>query len=357
MRAVAVVRGSPSASAQITRIAIEPGGQTRVPSGGVAIHFACNANGKPDSLRVIIEPGAKVNVGVAAGDEVIGRKLRLFGRDAERITQVELATQDEKSIRVLTEQLADSSQGNYRVSATVELDAGTVMAGVVARYQEGQGCYLFSIDWQSRKARLERWVGRDHMIIREVAVPWLAAKHTLSLQVDGFRLGAFVDDELVLQTLDGALAKGTAGVAYGGTRPKIVDVQIHKVAKALGSAVLVQKGRVARLHASMPVAPGHWHVLELSLDWPHPFVPRTVAGFEPALMRQVAAPRVLWSDWRSNLGKNAIGEVGVGGLLTSELSLPNLITLCNQTALVRSVVVSPDGGAVVAITPSVAVTF
>lgn len=351
MKAAIVVHGKQRATH-----ALEAGEQLSLRAGKADVHFPSNADGKPMSLQVETREGSRVAVAIAAAGKVAERKLDAF--DDEQAYRGALVTKArETPIHVQTIGVAGAEMRDYRLTITVDADPQSTVSGLVARHHEEYGCYLFSIDWPAGKIRLERWMGTDHMIVRQVDAPWLGTKHTLALQVDGFRLQAFVDDEVVLQSFDGALGGGAPGVAWVGEQPELGDLMMEPVASPLASAVSVQDGHSVRLQAVTNVAPGHLHVLELALDRPHPWVPRSPAGCEPYLDQPWAAPTILWGDWRNSLGSNTIGEVGVRGELATELVLPDLPALRLHYCLARSLLVSPDGESIVGVTPSVLVAF
>ncbi|MFT6079996.1 MAG: hypothetical protein ACJAQZ_002057 [Planctomycetota bacterium] len=353
MRGVAVKVTESGTKRSIT--AIEPGMQLSVAAGETSVHFPSNANGKPLSLQFETIKTSRVDVAVAPAAAAAERKLQPFG---EKAYQGALVTKSrEMPIQVHTIGAAGAELRNYRVSVVVDFNSKTDVVGIVTRHHEKRGCYLFSIDWKASKIRLERWLGTDHMIVRQVDAPWLSSRHTLTMQVDGFRLQCSVDDEIVLQSFDGALGGGAPGVAWVGERATIGDLMLEPVAAPLASAALVQDGNRAHLYAATPVAPGHLHVLELALDRPHPWVPRSLAGFEPYLDQSWAAPTVLWGDWRNLLGSNSIGEVGVDGTLTCELVLPDLPALRLHSVLARALLITSDGERIVGVTPSVRVAL
>lgn len=341
---------------RITR-AIGPGELIAVPAGDTAVHFLRNANGKPASLQVSTADGARVNVAGDAATKAapIARVAQPFGGKAYEGTLVTKAR--EMPFHVHTSGVEDAQLRDYRASAVVTKGDGCDSFGIVARHDADRGCYLFSIDWTGRMIRLERWMGTHHMVVRQLDAPWLASRHTLTLQVDGFRLQCSVDAEVVLQSFDGALTAGAPGVAWVGERPTIGPLTVEPVADPLASAAIVQERNRARLYASVPVAPGHITVLQLSIDRPHGHVPRTLAGLEPSLMQPPAAPIALWGDWRNSLGKNSIGELGVDGRATAEIVWPDLVGLRGHVAMAQLLLVSPDGTAVVGATPPVALIF
>ncbi|MGK0301508.1 MAG: hypothetical protein ACI89X_002387 [Planctomycetota bacterium] len=363
MRGVAVMAADSGAKRSNT--AIVPGKQVSLVDGKTSVHFPSNANGKPMSLQFETSRSSRVDVAVAPAAAATARKLEPFGEQAFQGALVTKAR--ETPIHVHTIGAAGVELRDYRVSVTVNSgnsnsdnsnsNNSAEAFGIVARHHEKHGCYLFLIDWKANKIRLERWMGSDHMIVRQLNAPWLSAQHTLTMQVDGFRLKCSVDDEVVLHSFDGALGGGAPGVAWVGERPTIGDLMLEPIAAPLASAALVQNGNRAHLYAATPVPPGHLHVLELALDRPHPWVPRSPAGCEPYLDQAWSAPTVLWGDWRNSLGPNSIGEVGVDGTLTSELVLPDLPALRLHCVLARALLITPDGESIVGVTPSVRVAF
>ena len=353
MRCVVVSAANSGTNRSIT--ALEPSEQVSIVEGKSNVHFPTNANGKPLSLRFGTSKSSSVDVAVAPADTAIARKIEPFG--AQALQSVLVTNARETSFQVHTIGAAGAELRNYRVSVTVNSNRDVKVFGLVTRHHKEHGCYLFSVDWQASKIRLERWMGNDHMVVRQIEAPWLSSKHTLAMQVDGFRLECLVDDEVVLNLFDGAIRDGSPGVAWVGDRPAIGDLMLEKVAAPLASAVLVQNGRQALLHAATPVSPGHLHVLELALDRPHPWVVRSLAGGEPYLGQAWSSPTVMWADWRNRLGVNVIGEVGVDGFLTSALVLPDLPELWLQSVLVRALLITPDGERIVGATPFVRVVL
>lgn len=348
-------------AAQRAHALLEPGKLVTVASGEAAVHFPSNAAGKPMSLQFATVPGDYVNVAVAAGAVVSSRTLEPFA--AGGVVDALLGKESAVSIQVRTIAATDDEMRDYRVSTVVEANSDTPVIGIVTRHHKDRGCYLFSVDWNAHKLRLERWMGGHRMIVRELHAPWLSSRHTLAMQVQGFRLQCWVDDEVVLQSFDGAFGGGLPGVAWTGEQPKFAPLRIEPVVLPLASVALVQQmtglqpGNRARVHAAVPVAPGHLAVLELLLDRPHPWVPRSVAGLEPSLMQPFAAPIVLWGDWRNSLGQGSIGEVSGDGTVTCELQWSSLAAIRLRTALARFLLVTPDGERIVAITPAVRVSF
>ena len=337
------------------RLLLDPGKQVLVSGGDAEVHFPTNAHGKPLSMKLAVPANTHVDIGVASAPPVRAQRLEVFAAGGSESTLTAKARA--LPVHVFAMDWLDAELSDYRVSITVEAVVDASMFGIVARHSEGSGCYLFSIDWQSQLLRLERWMGADHTVVAEVDAPWLLPKHMLTLQVDGFRLQCLVDDEVVLQSFDGALGDGAPGVAWIGNRPKVGDLMIEPVAQPLASAAMVQDQQRAKLFSSVPFAAGHLYMLELALDRPHPWITRSLAGFEPSLMQPFAAPVILWADWRTSFGSSTVGEVGLGGLISCEIELPDLLTLRANVALARVLIVAPNGSAVVGVTPSVRVCF
>jgi hypothetical protein len=357
MQAVVVTKSTAQNGGKEIRSLVESGMQLAIPSGDNSIHFASNEHGKPASIRFTTPNGSWANVGIASGGPVINTRLLLVNALANAVPQGAVLSQLGDEIQLLTETQAEHDLSSYRLSATIEKADGGIAAGIVARYRIDSGCYLFLIDWLSRKLRIERWMGGDHMVIGEVAAPWLKAKHTLTMQVDGFRLAGYVDDEIVIQVFDGAFTAGSAGFMWQGTRPGSSGLRVEPIVQPLSSAAVVQLRHEAWLHASTTALPGCWYMLELALDMPHPFIPKSVGGWESSLMRAAAAPLVLVADWSGTLGRNGIGKVSDAGNISIQLQWPELPALNKQAALARALIVNLDGSVVVGVTPSVAVTL
>ena len=337
------------------RLLLDPGKEVVVSDDMVEVHFPTNAHGKPLSMKLAIPANTRVDIGIASAPPVRAQRLEVFAAGGSE--SILTAKARPMPVHVFAMDWLDADVSDYRVSVTAEAVVDASMFGIVARHSEGGGCYLFSIDWQLQLLRLERWMGAIHTVVAEVDAPWLLPKHTLTLQVDGFRLQCLVDDEIVLQSFDGALGDGAPGVAWIGNRPKVGDLMIEPVALGLASAAMVQDQQRAKLYSSVPFTADHLYMLELALDRPHPWVPRSSAGFEPSLMQPFAAPVILWADWRTSFGSGAVGEVGLGGLLSCEVELPDLLTLRANVALARVLIIAPNGSAVVGVTPAVRVCF
>ena len=97
--------------------------------------------------------------------------------------------------------------------------------------------------------------------------------------------------------------------------------------------------------------------MELSLDRPHAWIPRSPGGFEPWLRQPLAAPVVAWGDWRGSLGARTVSEVDADGAVRMELRWPLLPALSGRVALARVCVATADGGAVIERSPPVRLVF
>ncbi|MCK5942290.1 MAG: hypothetical protein KAI24_10005 [Planctomycetes bacterium] len=323
----------------------------RLGAGDHAVHFPNRANGKPQSLQFAVPDGASVVLGVEPAGPAPRRGVTIDGEGAFAGT-LTVGGRD-TPIHVQTTGAADTAASDYRLSATVTATDGCEMFALVARHHAEQGCYLFAIDWRAGKVRLERVMGGDHFVVREADVPKLGEKHTLTLQVHGFRIEGLVDDAPLVRSFDGAISQGAPGVAWSGERPEVGEVWLEEPAEPLASAALVQAGGRATLHASVPQHPSGLAIVELRLDRPHRWVPRSPGGFEPWLRQPFAAPVIAWGDWRGSLGGVTITEVGFDGEVSIELRLPDLPALRLQAALLRLLIATPDGDAIVGATPSV----
>lgn len=303
-----------------------------LPAGDYVVHFGPDAAGKPRSLRFAVPADAVVFVASDGGDAVVGEPVAIGAPGA-------------------TSCAGDPDAANYRVTTSVAEHAGAV--GLVARC-DGQQFYRFVWDPDAAEFRLERSLGGDLLVLaRAEAPPADDHRHTLALQVDGFRLEACWDEATVLQVFDGALSTGAVGAWAPPMSSPIPYVARQPVAKPQASAVLVATDRDARFAAAVTVVPGHLHVLELALDRTQPSLPLTEGGFEPWLVLPPAAPVVMWADWRASLGAGGIGEVDPDGVVAGELRWPPLAALRKQCALVRAVLVSADGERISARTPPV----
>jgi hypothetical protein len=231
------------------------------------------------------------------------------------------------------------------------------VVGLVARWRDGTENYTLLLDLAAREVRLERQLGPEPFVLARAALraqPVADAPLRLALQVHGFRLQALLDDEVVLQLLDGALTKGAFGVCWQGAPPGWRSLAIAPPAAPRASVALVQgAGGAAALHAALPSTPGHWFVLELRLDRPHALLPFDAAGLEPWLLTRPAAPRVLTTDLRGALGARTFGELPANGFVSLPVEWPDLPALRLQIAMARVLLVTPDGDRVTAASPAV----
>ncbi|MFK7738776.1 MAG: hypothetical protein AB8H80_00530 [Planctomycetota bacterium] len=346
----------------------------------LSVDFPFGAAGKPRSLAFAAGKGDLVRVAAhAAGSPP---ELPERGGFGEELRTVELTTRALGDVHAevaaklrddspAVDTPADDTPADYRVSIRVTAGNGCERYGLVARYREGQGCYFFSVEPATGLVRIERWHGADHFVVRQLQVDALmrgsgkAREHTLSFEVLGFRLQAFVDDRPVLQVLDGGLPVGAPGRAWVGARPEFGDVAIAPPSEPLPSAAIVrsagaQKASRATLYAAATASPGSVYVIELALDRPHPWVPRSVSGFEPWICQRPAAPTVLWAEPRGSLGNRCLGELGYEGLIAADIRWPDASkcsALRGLCALVRVQIATAGGERLIEQTPAVSLTF
>jgi hypothetical protein len=322
-----------------------------LPAGAYELHFATDALGQPASLSLEVPDRAVVHVAVAPAAAAAAREVPLAGEGWTEAT-------GGANPGWIARCSGGADAGDYRVAATCSAGGSAGACGLVARWRSAEHHYRFVWDRAAAEFRLERVLGKDTIVLaRGPAAVAAARAPTLALQVVGFRLQAFCDDALVLQALDGAFAAGAFGTWTAGPPVVWQRVTLEAPAPARASSALVREAAVATFQAATEVVPGHYHVLELRLDRPHALVPLRPNGHEEWLLQRPAAPQVLLADWRGSLGAAGLGEVGRTGTFASEVRWPALVGLLGQVALVRALLVSPDGEATVAATPAVPLRF
>ncbi len=317
---------------------------TALAAGDYAVHFEVDAAGKPASLAFTVPEQARVQLAVERAAAATPRELAL---DAGEWTQTDGA----ETVRTT----GSRDDGDYRVAATWPAGAAAATFGVVARWRSEQEYYAFVFDRARAEARLERHLGPDAFVLARAPVAAAANSHTLALQVQGFRIQASIDDDVVLQQLDGAIAKGAFGVCWRGERPTCSRFTVAPPAPPRASAAAVCEAARVVLHVATNATPGCYYAVELGLDRPHPLVPLDLTGIEPWVMTRPAAPRVLLTDLRRGLGKDSYGEVPASGTVVAALEWPALPALRGQSVLARLWVVTADGDQVVARTPAVSI--
>ena len=294
-----------------------------LPAGDYAVHFGVDAVGKPRSLAFAVADGAHVRLAAAPAPRAVAEGVG-----------------------------GDEPGASYRVAATTPPGSDGTL-GLVARRAEDSEVH-FVWDRGEGEFRLEVLaVGRTRVLARAVAPTGDEELHTMALQVEGFRIDAFFDEAPVLRAMSGGLSPGGVGAFTADTLAAFAMVERQPVARPRASVALVVEPGRATLHGAVTVTPGHWHVLELSLDRPHPPLPLDEAGLEPWLLRGPAAPIVLTADWRDSYGPGGIGRIDADGTFSSRLQWPSFAALRRQCALVRALLVSPRGEVVAERTPAV----
>jgi hypothetical protein len=317
-------------------------------AGDYEVVFGADAAGMPGRLAFPVPAMATVQLATSAAAAAPSQVIDL--RDPQWVE-----TTGPDTLRTI----GGRDSGDYRVAATVAIEAANPVVGLVARWQSADEFYAFLVDNARGEVRLERRLGPKPLVLARATVPTMpAGPRTLALQVHGFRLQAFVDDRAVLQVFDGGITRGAHGLCWQGPAPAWRTFAVSPPAAPRASAALViaEPGR-ATLHASTPVSPGHWYVLELGLDRPHPLVPLELTGLEPGLLQRPAAPHVISADWCSALGRGGIGEVPSQGVVRCAFEWPALPALRLQAAFARLLLVTADGEAIGGATPPVPLVF
>lgn len=318
-------------------------------AGDWAVHFGSDALGKPTSLALAVPAGAVVQVAIAAAEAPTRRQIDL--EDA----RWKITAGGESTKEVWVARTVDcGEERDYRVAARGAAKGATGSFGVVARWVDHAQHYRFVWDRAHAELRLERQLGPDVYVLARGPAPKGDDKvHELALQVAGFRIGAFCDDVLVAQVLDGAISRGAVGLWATPEAARWETFATSPPAMPLASSAMVITPGEARFVAATATAAGHSYVVELLLDRPHPLVPTTAEGGELWLLQRPAAPRVLLGDWRGSLGAGVIGQVLRDGVITTELHWRLIPALRYQALLVTALLLSPNGEVVVGRTPPV----
>jgi len=248
----------------------------------------------------------------------------------------------------------------HLLSARFRARGAGAQPGVLVRSSRdgfGEHGYRFVWDRDGAEYRLERLLGGALLVLARTPAPAAdELEHELALQTHGFRLRAYCDGVVVAQAMDGALTGGNATTWQAGAVEWLDAAVEPAVAERASAAVVVGAGRAgfvaAVFVAAVPVVDGSWCVVELRLDRPHALLPWDADGNEPALLQRPAAPQVLLADWRGSLGAGTWAVVR-DGRCTADLLPPKGRALRGQVAMVRGLVLSPDGGAVALTTPAV----
>ena len=317
------------------------------PAGEYAVHFGVDAAGKPRSLSFAVQDGDDVHVAI---ERAAGANADVVPDDAWQ----QFAATDGGP--AWTARIAGAADRRAcRVAAELTIAAGAT-AGLVARWTSPTQHYRCVIDAARGELRLERRFGEQMIVLARAPAALRGGDAVeLAMQVEGFRIAVFRDDELVLQAFDGAFDRGAVGTWWSGAAADatVRRFTIAAPAAARASAAVVGRSGHAEFHAAAVVPPGGHHALEVALDRPHPPLPLTAAGVEPWLVRDVAAPRVLIADFRQSLGKGVCGEVPVDGVVSAFLGWSDL-RIAGQVVLLRSWFFAADGEALVGTSPAAA---
>jgi hypothetical protein len=321
------------------------------PAGDYEVHFGANALGKPGSLALHVPEDAIVQIAI---EPAAATRVQVIAAEDPRREMEVVASTEGAKVPWRASVVAGADERDYRVTARGVRNGSTGAFGVVARWIDRNQHYRFVWDLARSELRLERQLGPDAYVLARVAAPTADDQpHELGLQVEGFRVQAFLDDVLVVQVLDGAIGRGGFGCWASGDAVHWESLASAAPVDAAASSALVTTAGEATMVAATAVAAGHLHVLQLHLDRPYALVPRNVEGSELWLLQRPAAPEVLLGDWRGSIGSGAIGEVSRNGLATAELHWPTGAALRLQSVLVTMLLVSANGEQVIGSTPSV----
>ena len=316
-------------------------GRVELPPGPVVVHFPSDALGKPRSLAVDVPLAGAVTIHVP------------FAAPAVMLPLPRAALVPSVVARPPRAAWVLGGPAVRAVRAEVTFAAGAGAIGVVARHDPERGGYVLWADRAAGQLVLERWLGQDRFELGSVAVPLTNERpHTVSLQADGFRLEAWLDDAVVLQRFDGAHSDGAFGVAFldANDAEQPWSLRTAPPAAPRASAALVREPERAVLHAASTAPPKSLAVVELTLDVPSPATPRSPSGAALTTLQGPAGS--LLPPWPS-----APIEVPVDGMLRAELALPKLPAMYGHVLQASFVLLSADGAAVLGRTPAVPLTF
>lgn len=319
------------------------------PAGEEVVRFSPDALGRPLPLPLVVPDGAWVTVAVDGAGPAVATAFAP-NDPAWRAVDVPGPNGSEPlHARLVGDEAATAARAVLRILPA----AGTREVGVVARWAGPEQHYRIVWDVARGELRLERQLGPAALVLARAPGPQdRSTEHELALQVDGFRIEAFVDDAPVLQQLDGALSHGASGTCCRGDAPAGASFSLASPARPRGSSAVLRGPGSAAFVAAAAVGAGHGYVLQLRLDRPFALVPRDEEGLEPALLMRPAEPVVLLGDLRGSLGPGAIGEIGRDGLVHAEVHWPERPGVRLQAVLVEALLVAPSGEALVGRTPA-----
>ena len=329
-----------------------------LPAGDYAVHFPVDSAGKPESLQLSVAAGETVAVAISRAGPAASYPL-LDDGDSGNAPNL-LGAVGTGSIYIKTASTAVVDPGDHRLTLTMppvdSADGGLV--GLVARYQQGIGCYLVLVDRRAEVVRLERWMGGDRVVLMQADVTLPPdEEHQLALQLTGFRLQVFLDDARVAQLLDGAMRAGDAGVAFAADGARGCAVRVGPPAVARPASAVVRAAGSATFHAAAVAPPGSWYRVDLVVPCPHPAVPRAPSGLEPWLLQPPTEPIALQADWLGLAIAGGIGELGNDGRLSARLRWRTAALQRRLTVTVRAQLFSASGEGQIGAVPAVPLAF
>ncbi len=248
-----------------------------------------------------------------------------------------------------TMKFATASHADVRLSARVRLADASSTAGLACRHVDADNHYRLVLNGPSRELQLGRAMGGSFRLMQRLAVAAATAAHELELEVEGFRLVASIDGEVVFRAFDGGLDTGACAtfVADGASATLERVVADAPAAPAASLAVMQQVG-AAEVAAAAPHAVGNPFVLCLAADRAEPLRIVDDSGFPLFVLVRSVEPSLLLF---------ACGIVDDDGSMRGELSWPLGPALRLQAALVGGFVGTPDASAMQERLPNAAVRF
>lgn len=311
-------------------------------SGRWQLRFAAGEGSRPAPLEVDAPDGGFVHVAA-------GTSPRSEADDADpsprRRTSRELLAEHTAS----ASRFVSASHADVRLVARVRLGDSNATAGIACRHLDAENHYRLVLDGPSRELQLLRAMGGTLRVMQRRAVADVTAVHELELEVEGFRLVAAIDGEVVFRAFDGGLDEGAcATFVADGAKASFERVVADAPAAPAASLAVAQHAARAEVVATAPHAEGSPFVLMLALDRAQPLRIVDDTGLATFVLVCSADPSLM---------PFACGVVESDGAMRGELSWPTGPALRYQAALVGGVVGTPDASALQERLPRAVVRF
>lgn len=311
------------------------------PTGDCRVTFAADALGRPLQLAFAVAPADRVQLAIWSAGPMATTPVPLDGEGWQQ-------QGGEWNVRTR----AEGANGSQCVSVRTTAGDGTTGLGLVVRWRSPENWCRCVWDLEQGELRYERCLGGRIATMARTPLPADRREHALALQVNGFRVQAFVDDVSAFTCFDGGSAPGAYGTCHRGVAPQWQALALAEPSQPTASIATVRSGDATQLHGALPWSPGQTFVLELALDRPHPLV-LAPNGFESLFLLRPAGPQVLLADWSQRLGRGTTGQLARDGLLHCELA-PTVPGLAGQAALARVLAIA-RGEMVVDASPPIAI--